>query len=463
MAYRDLREYLARLDALGKLHHIREEVDKDWEIAAITRRVFQRIPDARRPALLFERVKGFTIPVVVGVLGGSVEIYAAALECRPEETADRWQQAYRNPIPPKVVEGGPCKEVVLKGEQVNLLRFPVPVWSVGHDPGPYLTAPLVCSVDPVTGVRNVGTYRVQVKEAARAAMMVNWRQHMRTHITLNEEQGHPTPAAIVLGADPTVGLVSVSKVPYDMDEFAVAGGLRGAPIELVRCETNDLEVPAAAEIVIEGEIPANVREPEGPFGEYTGYMGAGGHAFAFRVTCITHRRDPIFHAFLSQMPPSESSTIRGYGRERAIMKVLRQAGIRVRDVHMTHSGGGNAVLLISFKPEYPGQVQQVVWTAWSVDPTLGKFTIVVDDDIDVHDHFQVEAALSFRVRPDRDIYIASAPYSIPQEAEVRARGSKVAIDATKKHEYPPLSLPPEDHLLEVDRRWSHYGLAGLER
>jgi UbiD family decarboxylase len=320
MAYADLRDYLNTLQRLGKLLRIQREVDNEWEIAAVTRRVFQRIPEGDRPGLLFEHVKGFPgIPVTVGILGASREVYALALRCKVEDVADVWAEAQQNPLPTEEVATGPVKQHKLLGEKADVLQLPASIWTVGHDAGRFLTAACVISEDPETYERNVGTYRIQLEGPRKVAVQLSDpSRDMRTHITKNEARGRNTPCAIVLGADPSVGLASVSRVAYGLDELAVAGRLRGEPIETVRCETLDLQMPARAEIVIEGEVLAGIREDEGPFGEYTGYMSDSGPSFVIQVNAITHRDSPIFHDFFSQMPPRESSTIGGAGREMSI-------------------------------------------------------------------------------------------------------------------------------------------------
>jgi len=469
LAYEDFREYLEVLERAGKLHRIQKTVDPGWEIAAVARVVFQKIPAPKRPALFFEQVEGYSIPVVGGVLGASREIYALALETTVDGIADKWTEAQSRPIRPEIVAKGPCQENVLIGEEVDIFQFPIPVWTVGHDPGPYLTAPFIVSKDPETGIPNVGTYRVQVKEKNKLGCMVNFIQHLRRHVEMNNRLDRPTPVAIVLGTDPTIGLVSVSKVAYGINEFAVAGGLRGEPVKLVKCITSDLEVPATAEIVIEGEILPNYLEHEGPFGEYTGYMGPAGDAYVINVKCITHRHDPILQVFFSQMPPSESSVIRGFGREAAILKhLVEDLHLPVEDVRLKESGGSAAYLAISIKKEYPGQAQEVAWAAWSVDPTLGKFMVVVDNDIDIRDDFALDWALSFRVQPAKDCYIvpdtpavrldpSTAPADEPQLTRRRQTASKILIDATMKHAYPPLALPPQAHLERVAAMLQDYG------
>src|SRR3989441_8126883 len=377
MAYKDLREYLAALEKHGKLHHVKKEVDPSWEVAAFTRRVFQRIPRERRPALMYERIKGFQMPLVAGVLGASPEVYALALETTVDQIADKWSKAQTNPIPPVRVKTGPVKDVILKGDQADITKFPLCIWTRGQDPAPYVTGPCVVSVDPETGVRNVGTYRLMQKGPRKFGLFLTntWRD-MYAHLMKNEKQGKPTPCAVVIGCDPPVPLTSVSRVPGD--ELGVAGALRGAPLEVVTCETNDLEVPAHAEIVIEGYVPAGVREHEGPFGEYTGYMGSSGPSFVIEVTAITHRTDPIYQAFFSQMPPSESSCIRGTGRDVALLKHLkRDLRLPVRDVHLLEAGGGAAFLAISLRPDHPGLPQRAMWAVWAYDPSWSKWVGVV--------------------------------------------------------------------------------------
>ena len=469
MPYRDLREYLARLDETGNLWKIKTEVDKDWEIAAVARKAFQRVPEERRKAFLFENVKGFPTMVCGGTLGASRAVYALSLETTIDKIQEKWDQARKNALPPVQAKEAPCKENILKGDKIDLLKFPVPIWTVGEDPGPYLTAPQVCSYDSDSKIRNIGTYRVQIKSSRRIGVFVNEFQDLRRTVTKNEQKGIPTPIAVVVGTEPTTALVSVSKAAYDVDEFAQAGGLRGAPVEIVRCETNDVDVPATSELVIEGKIMPGVREHEGPFGEYTGYMGPAGNAYVVEVECITHRDNPIHHTFISQMPPSESSLIRGYGREAGIIRHLKQLGIPVVDVHLPHEGGAAAILAISIKKDHPAQPMHAMWAAWCVYPSLGKFTVVVDDDIDVRDMFELQWAMSFRVQPAKDVQIVPvspvvpldpsiAPREVRQHAKQRMTSSKIAIDATKKHEYPALALPPKKDLLKVDEKWQTYGL-----
>jgi len=468
MAYKDLRDYLSALEQRGKLHHVKKEVDPDWEVTAVMRRVFQRIPPARRPAMMFERIKGFSMPLVAGILGASPEVYALALETSVDKIADKWANAQTKPIPPVRVSHGPVKDVILKGDQADITKLPLCIWTRGQDPAPYVTAPCVVSKDPETGERNVGTYRLMQKGPRKYGIFLSnaWRD-MYPHIMKNEKQGKPTPCAVVIGCDPPVPLTSVARVRGD--EFGVAGGLRGEPLEVVACETNDLEVPAHAEIVIEGFIPPGVREQEGPFGEYTGYMGASGPSFVIEVTAITHRTDPIYQAFFSQMPPSESSCIRGTGRDVALFKHLsRDLRLPVRDVHLLEAGGGAAFLAISLRRDHPGLPQRAMWAVWAYDPSWSKWVVVVDEDIDVRDYFQVLWAMSWHVQPARDIYInrdtagVTAATSVSEGADSDERktvpSSKIGVDATRKHAFPARSIPPKEDLDRVDAQWGEYGI-----
>jgi UbiD family decarboxylase len=473
MPYADLQEYLGTLDRKGLLHRVQVEVDKDWEIAAVVRRVFQRIPTERRPALLFENVRGYSTPVAVGILGGSPRIYATALDCDVEGVTARWQAAQSNPVPPEEVRSGPCQEVVDEGDAVDLERIPLPVWTAEHDPAPFFTAPCVITRDPETGVGNVGTYRMQLKGKRRAGIggfHLEGTQHFAIHLRKYRALGRKMPVAVALGPDPTVGLCSVTRLPYGLDELAVAGGLRGAALPVVRARTVDLLVPASAQYVLEGWVDPEALEHEGPFGEFTGYMGTGGKSAVLQVGCLTQRREPIYQAFLSQMPPSESSCIRGIGRAQQLRAHLKdQLGLPVRDVYWRESGGSSAWLIVALRKDYETQPQQVMWAVWSLYPQFAKWVVVVDDDVNIRDSFEVEWAMSFRVQPQQDVYVfrdtlamnldpAQAPYPVPADDRSRLIGSKIGIDATRKHEFPPAALPPRAHLEQVDAQWARYGL-----
>jgi 4-hydroxy-3-polyprenylbenzoate decarboxylase len=253
-----------------------------------------------------------------------------------------------------------------------------------------------------------------------------------------------------------------------VEEYGVAGGLRGAPVDVVKCETHDLLVPATAEIVIEGWLRADDLVPEGPFGEYTGYMGPEAESFRVDITCITQRDNPVYQAFLSQMPPSESSGIRQIGREASLKhQLVNNLGLPVTGVCIPESGAVAAIVVIAMRPDRPGQSRQALLGALAHDPTMGKFTIAVDDDIDIRDPDMVNWAMSFRVQPERDVWIvpempavqldpSQASEDTKQLDRSRRLSSKLVIDATKKHKYPANSVPPKEHLDKVRADWTKY-------
>lgn len=272
---------------------------------------FRGLPEEERKAFLFENVidvkgKRYDMPVLVASHAASKQVYAIGLMCRPEEIIERLTEAQLRPIKPRIVEEGPIHEEVYSGD--NLLErgvleaFPVPISTPGFDNAPYLTCANWVTKDPETGVRNIGNYRGMIKSKTRTGISCQPGQDLRQHWEKCRQLGKPLQAAVVIGACPAIGYVGVTKFTYDVDEYDVAGGIAGEPIELVRCKTVDVEVPATAEIVIEGELPTDSMEREAPFGEYAGYMGVGMVGPYFNVTCVTHRHNPIYTAFISQIP-----------------------------------------------------------------------------------------------------------------------------------------------------------------
>lgn len=462
---KDLRESLKRLEAAGKLKRIIAEVDKDWEITCVARQV-ARLPSKERYGLMFEKIKGFDIPLVVGVTGGSRDIYAIALDVPFDQIHERWVEALTHPISPKQVKTGPCKENILIGDKVDLLKFPVPIWTPGKDPGPYITSGCVITKDIDTGVPNVGVYRLHVKTKNRLGILILPAKHIGIQYPMYEKAGKPMPVAVAIGPEPVVSMTAVARVPYGINEFAFAGGLQNEPIEMVKCETVDLEIPANSEIVIEGEIPPGEREIEGPFGEFSGFMGPEGMRPFINVKAITHRNQPIYHSFIEQMPPSEGSTVKDIALEVTLLRAFRALGIPgIVGVYVTEAGAQYHVV-ISMKKLYPGHVKQVFHACWSAYPVGCKQVVVVDDDCNIYDPIDVEWHVAICVQPARDIHIVDEVTghgldpSMPEER--RAWGSKVGIDATRKHPYPPISLPPGEMLDQVKKNWAKYKLPKLQ-
>ncbi len=473
--YRDLRQYLKALEESNKLVRIRREINKDTELHPLVRWQFRGLPESERKGFLFERMtdaKGrkYSIPVAIAIHAASSEIYAAAMKCKPHEISDTWTKAQLNPIEPRMVETGPVHEEVHVGDSLlehgGMEEFPVPISTPGFDNAPYLTAANWVSKDPDTGIRNIGNYRSMVKSKTRLGVLARGTQHLRLHWEKCRKQGKPLQAAIVIGPIPNVGLTATAKIPFGVDEYAVAGGIAGEPVELVKCKTVDIEVPATAEIVLEGELPVDAMEVEGAFGEFSGYMGMPGTNPFFNITCITHRKNPIYNAFLSQFPPSESSKLRQVGAEAALKKFLKYdcnvSG--VLDVAFHQACGSAPYVVIRMKKSFPSAAWQALNGVSAYAPNLGKFIVVVDEDIDPWDADSVNWALSFRVQPHRDIQIimgkessldpSSAPPTDPDKRYPPPHGcSSLLINATMKWPYPPVSLPKKEYMEKARQIW----------
>ncbi len=484
--YKDLREYIQALEEKDLLVTIRREINKDTELHPLVRWQFRGLPEEKRKAFIFENVtdsKGrkYEGKVAVAILGGSDAIYALAMNCRREDIFSRWVEAQRNPIEPIVINSGPAQEEVHLGTELNepgggLEEFPIPISTPGFDPSPYITAPCIISKDPETGNRNVGTYRVMIKGRTKTGMFVTNAHHLGMHWEKCKARGKDLEAAICLGAVPAVGLCSAAKFPYVVDELAVAGGIAGEPIPLVRCKTIDLEVPATSEIVIEGTVTTRYLEPEAPFGEFTGYMGERVYFPWFEVKCITHRKSPIYHSFISQFPPSESSKLRKMGREGSYYKLLKyDCNIpAVMDVVFHEESGSSTIIIIQMKKTNNAQPWQALNAAVGFDPRLGKIFIAVDEDINPRNIDTVMWAVAYRIQPHLDIQINMGRYSnldpssAPMDSAAKERlfpsprgNSAMLIDATRKWPYPPTSLPGREFMEQAKKIWEEEGLPRL--
>lgn len=479
--YRDLREHISALERNNLLYRIRREVNKDTELMPLVRWQFRGLPERERKAFLFENVvdacgRKYGIPVLVGSHAASRDVYALGMMCKPEEIVERWAEARRKPVEPEIVEQGPVQEEIHVGDNLlehgGLEEFPVPISTPGFDNAPYLTAANWICKDPETGIRNIGNYRGMIKSPTRIGILNVPGKDLRTSWEKCRKAGKPLQAAIAIGPVPAIGYAATVKFPYEVDEFAVSGGLAGEPIPLVKCKTVDLEVPATAEIVIEGELPTDSMEREGPFGEFTGYMASEEVGPYFNVTCITHRKNPIFNVFISQFPPSESSTMRRTGEEANLYKFLRKdCGLPVQEVAISEACSASPFVVVSVKKTHPSQAWQVLNGVLTLAP-IRKFIIVVDDDIDPRNADSVNWALSWRVQPDRDIrvvkgMIAELDPSLAPPTELRSSyplpsgGSALLVDATTKWDYPPTSLPKKEFMERAKQIWEEEGLPKL--
>lgn len=460
-----LRDFLNQLDKEGELAHVTRKVDRSWEIAAVTRRVLA-YPAPRRPALIYESVAGFDMPVVVGLYLNRRR-YAKALGIDEGEIAGRWEAALRNPLPHKMVATGPCKERIMVGDSASLDLLPIPTWTPERDAAPYITAPCVIAKDPETGYINVGNYRMMYRGRDRTGIFINPIQDIGMIFEKYRRMGRPMEVAVALGVPPVMNLVATAKLPHGMNEMDVAGALIGTPLEMVRCETADLPVPATSEVVLEGEVDPEIRELEGPFGEFAGFMSTTYQMPIFKLRAMTCRDNPIYHAHVSQRPPSESSMMRSISNGALLLRDLRALGLRwVTDIYITEAGCAWYNLVVAIKKGHPAHPRVVMNAIWGAKPMMGKMIVVVDEDIDIRDPFQVEWAIATRVQPDRDVVIVKdyvGQVEDPSQIEeMRHLSSKMGIDATKKHPYPEPSLPPEKYMKQVAEAWEDYGIRPLE-
>jgi len=481
--YKDMREHIEALEAKGKLVRIKREINKDTELMPLVRWQYRGLSEKERKAFFFENVtdvKGrkYNGSVLIAAHAGSRDIYAASMMCEPEEIQQKWVKAQDNPIEPKMVSSGVCQEEVHIGqgllEHGGLAEFPVPLSTPGFDNAPYFSAPFWVTKDPETGIRNVGAYRAMVKAPDRLGLRLEHAQHLRQHWDKCREKGIPLQAALTVGTIPIVGLAAVTKFAYNADEFAIAGGIAGEPLELVKCKTVDIEVPATAEIIIEGEFPTDSLEREGCFGEYSGYLLGCDPMPYLNVTCITHRKNPIYTGFISQFPPSESTKLKVTAGNAALYRMLKEHhGIDVVDVAFHEESGAMLFLAVSIRNAHPAQAWQVLKIADAYSVGLGKIIVVVDEDIDPRDLDSVMWAMCFRMQPHRDVLIVPGkvagldPSAAPKGEKVppgyvSMPTSAMLIDATRKWPYPPISLPAQEFMEKAKKIWEEEGLPPLK-
>lgn len=480
--YADLHEYLDELERRGKLVRIRRPINKDTELMPLVRLQFRGLPEEDRKAFLFENVtdangRHYEMPVVVGSLAGSREIYCIGMQCEPHEVMERWSQAQMKPLEPRMVDSGPVHDVVLEGADLEgdgngLARLPIPISTPGFDCAPFTTMSHWVTRDIDTGERNLGNYRGHLKAPNRLGILMVPTSDFGIQWDRYRQRGMPMPAALVIGCTPHISFTAAAKLP-GLDEFSVAGALAGQPVELVRCKTVHLEVPASAEIVIEGMISTEEMELEAPFGEFVGFMGERHWNPFMNVTCITHRQDAIFGAITSQFPPSESTKLRQMVFEPVLYRHLKHnTRLPVTDVAFHESGGSWHLIVIQLKKSNPSQAMQALNTAVGFDPTIGKIFIAVDENVDPRDAEAVNWALCYCMQPHRDLLIVQGRTgyldpSVSPEGEkdifpMPSGNSALLIDATRKWAYPPISLPKREFMENARKLWEAEGLPPLK-
>ena len=484
-SYRDLHEFVSYLERRKQLKRIKTPVSTDLEITEITDRVSKSRD--KNYALLFENVQGFDIPVLINALGTEERMSWALGLNNLNELRDRMAGLVKPEVPegmfdklrklgelsevvryrPKSVDAGPCQELVLTGDQVDLGKLPIlKCWP--QDGGRYITLPMVISRDPIKGIRNVGMYRLQVYD--RNTVGMHWQIHKggTEHQRESLRQGtRRLEVAVAIGSDPASIYAGSAPLPPGIDEIMFAGWLRHDRVEMVKCKTIDLEVPANAEIVLEGYVDPAEQRLEGPFGDHTGYYSLADQYPVMHVTAITRRRRPIYATTIVGHPPQEDYWL-GKATERLFLPLMQLVIPEIVDVNMPAEGVFHNVVVVSIKKRFPGQARKVMYGIWGLMLlSLSKFVIVVDADVDVQDLGEVLFHVGSNVDPRRDTVVVEGPLdALDHSADHFAYGTKMGIDATRKdpvldrfpREWPEdIKMAPEIVEL-VDRKWKQYGL-----
>jgi 4-hydroxy-3-polyprenylbenzoate decarboxylase len=479
--YPDLHEHLEALERAGLLITVDRSIDKDTEMHPLVRWQFRGgIEEPDRKAFLFTKVtdgkrRKYDIPVVVGALAASREIYRIGMGCALDAINETWNRAMAKPIAPRIVEDAPCHEVVIQGSDLDkpgmgLDGLPIPISTPGWDIAPFTTLSQYITKDPDTGVQNMGIYRGQVKAPRRLGMnpSLELRPGIYTHWEKMKARGEKLPAAVILGAPPCVAFTSAQKVPEALDELHVAGGLVGAPINVVKAKTVDLLVPAEAEIVIEGYIDTEYLEPEAPFGESHGHVNLQEYNAFMEVTCITRRKDAILTSIISQVTPSESSLIKRVALEPLYTHHLRNTlgiqGVKRVSMHEPLTNLRKLVVLIMDRKAPRTEIWRALYGAASWNRAAGKYVIAVNEDIDPDNADAVFWAMSYRANPALDLQIlhhrdqGHGPRSKRNDGE----DASVLIDATMKEDFPPISLPKREYMERAKVIWEELGLPKLK-
>ncbi|MCI6084764.1 MAG: menaquinone biosynthesis decarboxylase [Selenomonas sp.] len=485
MAYQDLREFIAALEARGLLRRITEPVDCHLEITEITDRV-SKMEGKDNVALLFENVKGYDMPVLMNAFG-SYERMALALGVEKlDDVGDEIREILRIPyislqhkmdvvslIPmakkainfPKYVKKAPCKEVVEMEPDLDKLPI-LTCWP--QDGGPFITLPLVFTKNPKTGKRNVGMYRLQKYDKQTTGM--HWHIHKNGADNFRDTKaagGEKIEVAVAIGADPVLTYAATAPLPRDVDEMVFAGFLRHKSVEMVKCKTVDVEVPAGAEIVLEGYVRTDEMRREGPFGDHTGYYSLADDYPVFHVTCITHRKDPIYAATIVGKPPMEDCYL-AKATERIFLPLLQQMVPEIIDINMPLEGVFHDCCVVSIDKRYPMQARKVMHALWGMGQMMNvKMIIVVDKHVNVQEMKEVWWRVFNNIDAKHDLEIVEGPLDVLDHSSPMAKwGAKLGIDATKTwpeeghtREWPDEIAMSDDVKAKVDAIWSRLGLS----
>lgn len=480
--YPDLHEHLATLKAQGLLLTIDEPIDKDAEMHALVRWQFVGgMEEKDRKAFLFTNIvdgrgRKYDIPVVVGAIAANRAIYSVGMGAPVEQIQAKWDRAIAHPIKPVVVEQAACHDVVhegaaLQGEGHGLDMLPIPISTPGFDSAPTLTATNVVTRDPETGVQNMGTYRAALKAPDRLVVRMATRvggaggyQHYLKHQKRGDKW---MPCAVVLGCPPYVAFMGPQKLPMGVDELDVAGGLAGAPINIVKAKTVDLMVPAESEIVIEGFIDTEYVEPEAPFGESHGHVALEEFNMPMRITAITHRAKPVIPSYISQVAPSESSVIKRVAYEPLFLAHLRDAlgirGVKRVQLHEPLTGLLRVTIITIEKGTPPTEIWRALYGAAYFKGDCSKICIAVNDDIDADNADTLLWAMAYRMNPVADVQVLAhrGQGHGPKRESDHEEDSTLLMDATMKGGMPPLALPKKEYMERARVIWEKLGLPAV--
>jgi len=397
--FEDLRGFLTHLESQGQLLHVQDEVDVKYEIAAGMRKT----SDIEGPALLFENIRGYRGWRVLGGLFATRKLVALGLGVPQEQMLERYLTLEDQRIAPEMVATGPVKEIKWTGSQIDLTKIPI-VTHASKDCGPYVTIGVQIGKDPDSGVRNLSIHRMLLLGQDRLSLWAPADHHLGRMILKAEEKGRGLEVATAVGVDPAIIVGSQAKVPYGIDEFHVAGGLRGGAVKLVKCETIDVEVPAFAEVVIEGVTIPGERVADGPYGEYPGCYSEAKQAPVLKVTAITMRQNPIWQTALTGMPVTENHTLIEYGNAALVYREIKKIVPEVKAINFTPGGTFRHHVVVSIKKRAENEGRNVILALLSLGIGLKQVT-VVDDDINAFDPMQVDWALATRMQADKDVII----------------------------------------------------------
>jgi 4-hydroxy-3-polyprenylbenzoate decarboxylase len=473
----DLRAWIALLEREGELVRVGAEVDPHLEVTEVTDRTVK----AGGPALLFESPKGSEHPLLINQFGTERRMCLAlgvdslddagrklgeVLEMQPPQGLVEKVRGLKRlksiaDSLPKTVRSGAVQEVVLEGDDVDLGLLPIQTcWP--EDAGPFITLPAVITKDPRTGSRNVGMYRMQVRD--ERSTLMHWQIHKDGRMDYLATDGR-LEVAVALGLDPIATYTASAPLPKHIDEFMLAGFLKGEPVELVRARTIDLEVPANAEIVLEGYVQQGDEAIEGPFGDHTGYYSPAEPFPVFHVTAMTMRRDAIYPSIVVGKPPAEDAWL-GNATERIFLPAIKASVPEIVDYDLPVAGAFHNCVIVSIRKAFPGHAQKVMHAVWGLGLlSLAKSVVVVDEWVNVHDYEEVFFRVTANVDPKRDVMISEGPLDHLDHAPTRQfYGGKLGIDATHKglaegtREWPPEIVMADEVKALVDRRWDEYGI-----